>query len=139
MDEKPQQAEDFSRYTVEQQVKILETKAPAKEVASKIIGKYAIPCIVILVVVGVAASAFLPTESLPAVVGLVSTVVMALISMLTGITGTKEKEEKPEFKVIQGLIERLDQREAPMRVDVEEGKVMVSKGHDNYVMKDSGK
>jgi hypothetical protein len=119
------------------QIKIIEAQAPAKEVASKIIGRYAIPCIVILVVVGVAASAVLPSESLPAVVGLVSTVVMALISMLTGITGTKEKEEKPEFKVIQGLIERLDQREAPMRVDVQEGRVSVSKGHDEIVMKES--
>ena len=120
MDEKPDQ---FSGMTVEQQIKVLETKAPAKEVASKVIGRNAIPCIVLLVVVGVAASAVLPPESLPAVIGLVSTVVMALISMLTGITGTKEKEDKPEFKVIQGLIERLDQREAPMRVDVENGKV----------------
>jgi len=137
MDEKTPQAESMAGYTVEQQIKVLETKAPAKEVASKVIGRNAIPCIVLLVVVGVAASAFLPPESLPAVIGLVSTVVMALISMLTGITGTKEKEDKPEFKVIQGLIERLDQREAPMRVDVESGKVMVSKGHDNYSMKGS--
>jgi hypothetical protein len=121
------------------QIRIIEAQAPAKEVASKIIGRYAIPCIVILVVVGVGASAVLPSESLPAVVGLVSTVVMALISMLTGITGTKEKEEKPEFKVIQGLIERLDQKEAPMRVDVQEGRVSVTKGHDEINMKESNR
>jgi hypothetical protein len=64
---------------------------------------------------------------------------MALISMLTGITGTKEKEEKPEFKVIQGLIERLDQKEAPMRVDVQEGRVSVTKGHDEINMKESNR
>lgn len=131
-----EKAEQFDKMTVEQQIKILETRSPAKEVASKTIGRVAIPCIVLLVIVGVASSAFLPPESLPAVIGLVSTVVMALIGMLTGITGTKEKEEKPEFKVIQGLIERLDQREAPMRVDVENGKVMVSKGDDSYTMKE---
>lgn len=102
----------------------------AKEVASKYIGKTAIPWIVLLVVVGVISSAFLESSTLPAVVGLVSTAVMALIGMLNGITGTKEKEEKPEFKVIQELINRLDRRD-PMTVVVEGDKVTVSKGEDS--------
>lgn len=102
----------------------------AKEVASKYIGKTAIPWIVLLVVVGVISSAFLESSTLPAVVGLVSTAVMALIGMLNGITGTKEKEEKPEFKVIQELINRLDRRD-PMTVVVEGDKVTVSKGDDS--------
>jgi hypothetical protein len=107
-----------------------EATTSAKEVASKYIGKTAIPWIVLLVVVGVVSSAFLESSTLPAVVGLVSTAVMALIGMLNGITGTKEKEEKPEFKVIQELINRLDRRD-PMTVVVEGDKVTVSKGDDS--------
>ena len=111
-------------------LKELEANAPAKEVASKYVGKSAIPWIVLLVIVGVVASAFLDSSSLPAVIGLVSTAVMALIGMLTGITGTKDKEEKPEFQVIKNLIERLDKREALMKVEVNDGKVTVTKGDD---------
>lgn len=108
----------------------VEATTSAKEVASKYVGKTAIPWIVLLVVVGVVSSAFLESSTLPAVVGLVSTAVMALIGMLNGITGTKEKEEKPEFKVIQELINRLDRRD-PMTVVVEGNKVTVSKGDDS--------
>lgn len=108
-----------------------EGSSSAKEVASKYIGKTAIPWIVLLVVVGVISSAFLETSTLPAVVGLVSTAVMALIGMLTGITGVKDKEEKPEFKVINELIQRLDRKEDPLKVVVEGDKVTVSKGDDS--------
>lgn len=108
-----------------------EGSTSAKEVASKYIGKTAIPWIVLLVVVGVISSAFLETSTLPAVVGLVSTAVMALIGMLTGITGVKDKEEKPEFKVINELIQRLDRKEDPLKVVVEGDKVTVSKGDDS--------
>jgi hypothetical protein len=80
---------------IETELKRLEGSSTAKEVASKVIGKTAVPWIVLLVIVGVASSAFLPAASLPAVIGLVSTAVMAMISMLSGITGTSEKEEKP--------------------------------------------
>lgn len=81
---------------IETELKRLEGNSTAKEVASKVIGKTAVPWIVLLVIVGVASSAFLPPASLPAVIGLVSTAVMAMISMLSGITGTSEKEEKPK-------------------------------------------
>lgn len=125
------------------QLKVLQTKAnielnklestnTAKEVASKYIGKTAIPWIVLLVIVGVASSAFLTTEALPAVIGLVSTAVMAMIGMLTNITGTKEKEEKPEFKIIDSLIKQLDEAREPMSVVVDGDKVTVTKG-DNTV------
>ena len=110
------------------ELKKLEQANSAKEVASKYIGKSAIPWIVLLVIVGVVASAFLPSESLPAVIGLVSTAVMALITMLASITGTKEKEEKPEFKVINELIQRLDDANEPMTVVVDKDKVTVNKG-----------
>lgn len=107
----------------------LEQAGTAKEVTSKYIGKTAIPWIVLLVIVGVVSSAFLSSESLPAVIGLVSTAVMALITMLASITGTKEKEEKPEFKVINELIQRLDDANDPMTVVVDKDKVTVNKGN----------
>lgn len=117
------------------ELKKLESQNTAKEVSSKIIGKTAIPWIVLLVIVGVVSSAFLPSESLPAVIGLVSTAVMALITMLASITGTKEKEEKPEFKVINELINRLDAatKSEPMSVVVDKDKVTVNKGSDSMV------
>lgn len=115
------------------QIKLIEAQTSAKEVASKYIGRSAIPWIVLLVAMGVFSAAILPVEALPAVIGLVSTATMALIGILTGITGTKEKEEKPEFKVINSLIERLDRHE-PMRVDVDAGKVIVSKGEDTVAL-----
>lgn len=59
---------------------------------------------------------------------------VALINMMNGIAGTKDKEEKPEFKVIESLIARLDQKEAPMEVKVDGDKVTVSKGHDTVTM-----
>jgi hypothetical protein len=112
------------------ELKKMEQANSAKEVASKYIGKTAIPWIVLMVVIGVGASAFLPSESLPAVIGLVSTAVMALITMLASITGTKDKEEKPEFKVINDLINRLEAATAqePMTVVVDKDKVTVNKG-----------
>lgn len=111
-----------------------DANSTAKEVASKYIGKTAIPWIVLLVIVGVVASAFLDSNTLPAVVGLVSTAVMALIAMLSGITGTKDKEEKPEFKVIHELLQKLDQKD-PMKVHVDDDSVTISKGVDTIETK----
>lgn len=115
------------------ELKKMEQTNSAKEVASKYIGKTAIPWIVLLVIVGVISSAFLSSESLPAVIGLVSTAVMALITMLAGITGTKEKEEKPEFKVINELIDKLEAATAqePMSVVVDKDTVVVNKGNSS--------
>lgn len=120
---------DLLKLQADIEARKLEASTPAKEVASKYIGKSAIVWIVLLVIVGVAASAFLKAESLPAVIGLVSTAVMALITMLAGITGTKDKEEKPEFKVINELIQRLDDANEPMTVIVDGDKVTVTKGN----------
>lgn len=121
----------------EGELKHMEFKSSAKEVASKYIGKSAIPWIVLLVIVGVVSSAFLPSESLPAVIGLVSTAVMALITMLTGITGTKEKEEKPEIEIIKSLIKQLDEAREAMNVEIDGDNVVVSKG--DTTMKTTGK
>jgi hypothetical protein len=56
---------------------------------------------------------------------------MAIINMMNGVAGTTEKEEKPEFQVIQQLIQRLDhlaEKEPPMSVTVDGNKVTVKKG-----------
>ena len=66
--------------------------------------------------------------------GLLGASLTALISMLNSIAGASVKEEKPEFQVIKDLIQRLDQKEAPMRVDVEDGRVTVHKGDDTVNM-----
>lgn len=124
---------ELLRVQTEVELKKLEATNTAKEVSSKYIGKTAVPWIVLLVVVGVVASAFLDSSTLPAVVGLVSTAVMALIAMVTGITGTKEKEEKPEFKVIHDLLSRLDKEPESMKVEVEDDRVVVTKGKDQIV------
>lgn len=73
-----------------------------------------------------------------AVMGLLGASLTALISMMNGIAGGAQKEEKPEFKVIGDLIQRLDQKEPPMQVQVDGEKVTVSKGHDTVTMKKEG-
>lgn len=121
----------------ENELRKLEAHSTAKDYASKVIGKGAVPYIVFLVIVGVVSSIFLPSESLPAVIGLVSTVVMAFITMLSGITGTKEKEDKPEIEIIKSLIKQLDEAREPMNVELDGENVLVSKG--NTRMKNTGK
>jgi hypothetical protein len=128
---------DLELKKTENELRKMEAHSTAKDVASKFIGKTAIPWIVLLVIVGVVSSAFLPSESLPAVIGLVSTAVMAFITMLAGITGTREKEEKPEIEIIKSLIKQLDEAREPMNVELDGDNVVVSKG--NTTMKTSGK
>ena len=106
----------------------------AKELASKVIGVIGIPAIVLMVGMVIYSAMELTSEALTPIVGMASGVIMALISMIGGITGTRDKEEKPEFQVIKDLIARLDQKEVPMRVDVEDGKVTVKKGDDTVNM-----
>jgi hypothetical protein len=111
----------------------LEADSPAKEVAGKAIGKHGLFYITLIVVIGVAASIVLENEKIAAVMGLLGAALTALISMLNGIAGATPKQEKPEFEVIKNLIERLDKldrKEPPMKVDVTEGRVTVTKGDD---------
>ena len=111
----------------------LEAQSSAKEVAGKAIGKHGLAYITAIVVVGVGASIVLDESKIAAVIGLVSAALTALISMLNGIAGATPKQDKPEFEVMKQLIDkldRLDRAEAPMRVDVEDGKVTVRKGDD---------
>lgn len=113
----------------------LEAQSSAKEVAGKAIGKHGLAYITAIVVVGVGASLMLEESKIAAVIGLVSAALTALISMLNGIAGANPKQEKPEFEVIRSLIDKLDNREKPMRVDVEDGHVTVSKGEDTITTK----
>lgn len=111
----------------------LEATSPAKEVAGKAIGKWGLAAIVSIVVIGVLASLWLEEGKMAAVMGLLGASLTALIQMLNGIAGSATKQEKPEFEVMKQLIDkldRLDRKEAPMRVDVEDGKVTVRKGDD---------
>ncbi len=62
---------------------------------------------------------------------------MAMISMLSGITGTTEKEDKPEIEIIKSLIKQLDESREPMNVELDGDNVTVSKG--NTKMKTTGK
>jgi hypothetical protein len=106
----------------------------AKEAASRFIGYVGLPAIVVVIGMVIYSALALSSEALTPIVGMASGVIMALIAMLTGITGTKDKEDRPEFKVIEGLIQRLDQKEPPMQVTVDGDKVVVSKGHDTVTM-----
>lgn len=117
------------------ELKKIEANSSAKEVASKYIGKYGLVYITIIVLIGVGSSAFLSESAITAVMTMIGGALVALISMLQGITGTKEKEEKPELKVIQSLIERLDSTPPPMKVDVDKDQVTVTKGTDSVTAK----
>ena len=109
----------------------------AKEVAGKSIGRHGLFYITLIVLIGVGSSYFLSDTAITAVMTMVGGALVALINMMNGIAGTAVKEERPEFKVISDLIQRLDQKEPPKRVDVVDGKVSVAKGDDVVTMKES--
>jgi hypothetical protein len=118
---------------VQAELNRLEAQSSAKDVAGKAIGKDGLKYITAIVVIGVVSSLFLDNDKIAAVMGLLGASLTALISMLNGIAGTVEKEEKPEFEVIKDLItklDKLDRKEQPMRVDVEGDHVTVTKGDD---------
>ena len=124
---------EMFRAQVQAELNRLEAQSSAKEVAGKAIGKHGLAYITAIVVIGVVSSLFLEGEKIAAVMGLLGASLTALISMLNGIAGTIEKEEKPEFEVIKELIsklDKLDRKEQPMRVDVEGDHVTVTKGDD---------
>ena len=117
----------------------LEAGSSAKDVAGKAIGKHGLAYITLIVVIGVISSLFLEADKIAAVMGLLGASLTALISMLNGIAGATPKQDKPEFEVIKHLIDKLDRlnvEEQPMRVDVADGRVTVSKGQDLVSMKE---
>lgn len=102
----------------------------AKEVAGKAIGKQGLFYITFIVVIGVGASIVLEESKMAAVMGLLGAALTALISMLNGIAGATPKQEKPEFVIMQQLIERLDRMadRDPVNVVVDKDRVLVTKG-----------
>lgn len=127
--------EDIKLFKEQAQAELnrLEAQSTAKEVAGKAIGKHGLAYITAIVIVGVGASLVLEESKIAAVIGLVSAALTALIAMLNGIAGANPKQEKPEFEVMKQLIDKLDklsEKEPPMSVTVENGKVTVKKGDD---------
>ena len=102
----------------------------AKEVAGKAIGRHGLVYITVIVAMGVGASVVLEEGKMAAVMGLLGASLTALISMLNGVAGASQKEEKPEFEIMKQLIERLDRMadRDPMQVHVDGDKVTVKKG-----------
>jgi hypothetical protein len=124
---------ELLKVQIKAELQRLEAHSTAKEVAGKAIGKDGLKYITIIVVIGVLSSLALDSEKIAAVMGLLGASLTALISMLNGIAGATEKQEKPEFAVIKDLIaklDKLDRKEQPMRVDVEGDHVTVTKGDD---------
>ena len=97
---------ELEKLELEAKIRLNENESTntAKEVASKHLGKHAINYITFIVITIVVSSVYLESSALTAVVGLGSAVVMALIAMLQGITGTADKQEKPEFMIMNELI-----------------------------------
>ncbi len=114
------------------QIKLIEAQQSAKEVAGKAIGKQGLFYITLIVVIGVGASLFLDSDKIAAVMGLLGSALVALISMLNGIAGATPKQEKPEFEIMKQLIERLDRMadRDPMSVAIDGEKVTVKKGEN---------
>jgi hypothetical protein len=124
---------DLFKQQVKAELQRLEAQSSAKDVAGKAIGKDGLKYITVIVVIGVVSSLALDSDKIAAVMGLLGASLTALISMLNGIAGATEKQEKPEFAVIKELIgklDKLDRQEMPMRVDVEGDHVTVTKGND---------
>lgn len=107
----------------------------AKEIASKHLGKHAINYITIMVIIGVVSSITLEGGALTAVIGMVSTAAMALIGIIQHIVGSKDKEEKPELDIINKLIEKLDNEDKDMSVDIDGEKIVIKSGNDKITTK----
>lgn len=119
------------------EIKRLQYQQTSKEAASRYIGKYGLFYIVLIIAIGVGASVFLTESAITAVMTMIGGSLVAIISMLQGITGTKDKEgERPEIKIIQDLVSRLDQQE-PMKVQVDKDRVIVKRGNDEVVTEKS--
>ena len=136
------------------ELKKIEAKSSAKDVASKAIGKWGLFYITLIVLIGVGSSYFLKESAITAVMTMVGGALVALISMLQSITATKEKEEKPEFDVMTKMISELNAEKAQkndiitqlikqlneeksqqMSLNVDKDSVTVTKGGNNVKTK----
>ena len=121
---------------VDAEVKLIEAKTKtAKEQASRRIGNWGMPALIILVGMGIGSSLVLSVEALPAVIGLVSTVAMATITMLQGITGTKEEGEKAQSDLMKDMISQMNQSKGGTEVVVGQDGVSVQSGDTKIVNK----
>ena len=121
---------------VDAEIKLIEAKTKtAKEQASKRIGIWGMPTLIVLVGMGIASSLYLTVEALPAVIGLVSTVTMATITMLQGITGTIEQAEEKQADMMQAMIAQLNQSKGGTEVVVGQDGVSVQSGDTKIVNK----
>jgi hypothetical protein len=99
---------NIAKTHAEIELKKIEAKSTAKDVASKAIGKWGLFYITLIVLIGVGSSYFLSESAITAVMTMIGGALVALISMLQSITATKEKEEKPEFDVMNQMITELN-------------------------------
>lgn len=129
--------EVMSKEQVEAEVKLIEARTKtAKEQASRKIGLWGMPTLIILVGMGIGSSIVLSVEALPAVIGLVSTVAMATITMLQGITGTKEEGEKAQAELMKDLIASQNQSRVPTEISVGKDGVSVQSSEMKLTTKD---
>lgn len=129
--------EVMSKEQVEAEVKLIEARTKtAKEQASRKIGLWGMPTLIILVGMGIGSSIVLSVEALPAVIGLVSTVAMATITMLQGITGTKEEGEKAQAELMKDLIAGQNQSRVPTEISVGKDGVSVQSSEMKLTTKD---
>lgn len=117
------------------EVKLIEARTKtAKEQASRRIGIWGMPTLIVLVGMGIGSSLVLSTEALPAVIGLVSTVSMATITMLQRITGTKEESKDKQSELMEKMIDRMGDEKGTEVVVGDEG-VSVQSGNTKIVNK----
>ena len=123
---------ELIRAQAELKLRELEAQSPAKDVAGRVIGKQGLFYIAVMLLMVIVASVMLDKDKIAAVTGLLGAALMAVISMVSGVVGANPKQERPEFEVIRELIHRLDRLsdKEPMRVDVADGRVTVTKGED---------
>lgn len=128
---------ELIRAQAELKLRELEAHSPAKDVAGRVIGKQGLFYIAVMLLMVIVASVLLDKDKIAAVTGLLGAALMAVISMVSGVAGANPKQEKPEFEVIRELIHKLDKLsdKEPMRVDVAEGRVTVTKGEDSITTK----
>ncbi len=149
MNNQPSYYNEIQKLRTEADIEInkIEANSSSRDVASKAIGKWGLFYITLIILIGVGSSYFLNESAITAVMTMIGGALVALISMIQGITGTKEKEDKPEFKVMSELIQQLqaekaqknaiinnlikqmnDEKNTEMKLDIDKDKVSVSKG-----------
>lgn len=120
-----QEIDDQMLDALEKEIAMYKAQEPAKEVASKHLAKFGGFYMVLLIVCFIYASTTLPAEKIAVVAGLITMVATGLITILKGITDTGEKN--PMVKIVKDLVERLDKDPDDFLVNVQDGKLNISK------------